>query len=312
MGSEAEQIEQENEVVKDEAVVEAVEPELDEDGIEIDPDESDSDEVEIVREGTQPQFTQQQVNDIVNKRVKRLNGKVTEASDSSAQSNVELDLAREKNKILELALEQAKATKKAEVKLPDPNDFDEGVNDAEYLVQHNNYTQSMIASQVAEQVAKATETVSNTTNQTQRSEALLKKQVKHYERADEIGAKDYEATEDKALEVLGQETANHIIDNFDDSHVIMYFLGKNPDEAKRIAHLLKTQAIKGVAEVGRLSAQLQIKPKNKPIADPDEEIISDGNAQSGTNERKLEKLRDQAAKTGNMKPLMEFKRKHKL
>lgn len=312
MGNEAEEIEQvETEVIEEEtAEVEAVEPELDEDGLEVEPKEDD--EVEIVREGTQPQFTQQQVNDIVNKRVKRLNGKVTEASDNSVQSNAELDLAKEKNKILELALDQAKATKKAEVKLPDPNDFDEGVNDADYISQYSNYTQSIIASQVAEQVAKATETVSITNDHAQRSDALLKKQVKHYERADEIGAKDYEATEDKALEILGQDTANHVIDNFDDSHVILYFLGKNPDEANRIANLLKTHPIRGVAEVGRLSAQLQIKPKNKPIADPDEEIVSDGNTQDGVNERKLEKLRDQAATTGNMKPLMDFKRKHKI
>lgn len=306
MGNEAEEVEQVKEVViEDEAVVEAVEPEVDEDGLEIEPAESD--EVEIVREGTQPQFSQQQVNDIVSKRVKRLQNK-----EAPVDNTPELELAREKNKILEIALEQAKATKKAEVKLPDPNDFEDGVNDAGYIDQHNKYTQTSIASQVAEQVAQATQTASVTQSEEQQSSALLSKQVKHYERADEIGAKDYEATEDKALEVLGQATANHIIDNFDDSHIILYYLGKNPDEAKRIAHLLETQSIKGVAEVGRLSAQLQIKPKNKTVADPDEEIISDGNAQEGQLERKLEKLRDQAAKTGNMKALMEFKRKHKL
>lgn len=308
MGNEAEEIVQEDgNVIEGEAITveetEVVDSDLD-DGSSI--DEENNEEVEIVREGTQPQFNQQQVNDIVNKRVKRLNGKAT------TQSNVELQVANERNKILELALEQAKGNKATELKLPDPSEFDEGIHDPEYVKQNSEYTKAIIAKQVADQVAQATANVSTTHDQEQQSAALLSKQVKHYERAEEIGAKDYEATEDKALEVLGNDTANHIIDNFDDSHVILYFLGKNPKEAERIANLLKTKPIKGVAEVGRLSAELRLKPKNKTVADPDEEIKGDGHTQDSAVERKLSKLRDDAAKTGKMKALMDFKRKHKL
>lgn len=271
------------------------------------------DEVIITREGTQPQkFTQQQVDDIVHKRIKRLNNKVEDATSTTSQTNAELELEREKNKLLALALEQAKENKQVqEVKRPDPNDFDDGVLDPEYIKQNDAYIDNMVQKQVEQRVAKATENVSKQNSQEEQSQALLKKQVKHYERAEEIGAKDYEQTEDVALKALGNEVANHIIDNFDDSHVILYYLGKNPDEAARIAKLIETRPIKGVAEVGRLSAELKIKPKQKDITpNPDEEIKGDGNSQESAIQRRLDKLRDQAVKTGDMKPLMAFKKKH--
>lgn len=276
----------------------------------------DTGEVEIIREGTQPQekFTQQQFNNGIQKRVKRLNKQVDVANEDAAQSNAEVGLLTEKNKILQMALDQAKQNSVAEVKQPNPEDFDEGLSDPEYVKQNNAFTNAMIAKQVAEQVAKATQSTTDTNSQTKQSEALLSNQVKHYERAEEIGAKDYEETEDQALKVLGNEVANEIISNFDDSHIIMYYLGKNLNEASRISGLLKTNPIKGVAEVGRLSAELKLKPKSKTkaVADPDENVNGDGNTQDGAIDRKLERLRAKAAETGNIKELIEFKRKHKL
>lgn len=317
MGSEAENIVQDEEViVEDEATTledEVVVEDSESDAGETVEDEGDG-ELEIVREGTQPQFNQQQVNDIVNKRVKRLNSKLTEKDDATSQSNAALDLATERNKILELALEQAKQTKAATVKIPDPSDFNDGVHDPEYIKQQAAYNQVIIAKQVAEQVAAATQNVTATQKQDKHSEALLSNQVKHYERANEMGIKNYGEIEDKAISILGNETVIQIIDNFDDAHVILAYLGteRNSSEAKHIANLIKTKPIRGVAEVGRLSVSLKLKPKNKTVADPDEEIQGDGNTQDGHLERKLAKLREEASKTGNMKPLMDFKKKNKL
>lgn len=271
--------------------------------------EEESDEIEIVREGTQPQYSKQQVNEIVHKRVKKLNTKIVKSDESNKQTNVDLDLANEKNKLLQLALDQARGNSGDVLKAPDANDFDGGTSDPEFIKQQGTYNQSIITKQVTEQVAKATENLTNTNNVEQQSQALLSKQVKHYERADELGAKDYEATEDKALEILGTDVANHIIDNFEDSHVILYYLGKNPNEATRIANLLESRPIMGVAEMGRLSSELRIGSKTKPTPDPDEEINGDGSPDLSANERRLDKLREEAAKTGDMSKLMAFKKK---
>lgn len=271
--------------------------------------EEESGEIEIVREGTQPQYSKQQVNKYVHNRVKKLNKKIVASNESNEQKTVELDLANEKNKLLQLALDQARGSSGDVLKAPNVNDFDGGTNDPEYIKQQDAYNQSIITKQVTEQVTKATKNLTNTNNEAQQSQALLSKQVKHYERADEIGAKDYEVTEDKALEILGTEVANHIIDNFDDSHVILYYLGKNPDEANRIANLLESRPIMGVAEIGRLSSELKVKSRKKSSPDPDEEISGDGSPDLSANERKLDKLREEAAKSGDMSKLMAFKRK---
>ncbi len=271
--------------------------------------EGETDEVEIVREGTQPGKTQQQVNSIVQGRVKRLKSKIDGLNEDNKQSNTALDLSEEKNKLLQIALKQAQDKSRDAVKAPDVNDFDGGTNDPEFIKQQGLYNQSIISKQVADEVAKATQTISNTTNAEQESQALLSNQVKHYERAEEIGAKDYEVTEDKAIEVLGTEVTKHIIDNFDDSHIILYYLGKNPDEASRIANLLESSPIKGVAEIGRLSSELTVKSIKKPAPDPDEKISGDGSPDLSANERKLEQLREKASKSGDMSELMAFKRK---
>lgn len=270
---------------------------------------------EVVREGTQPQnFDQQQVNDIVSKRVKKLNSKVKEVSETANQTNAELELEKERNKILQIALEQAKGggvNQPKELVKPNPADFEDGVNDPEFIKQSDEYTQALIDKKVADGIAKATETVSQTTNQEEQSKALLSKQVKHYEKAEEIGAPDYSETEDVALEILGNDYANQIIDNFDDSHVILYYLGKNPEEAKRLQKLIATSPVKGVAEMGRLSAELKLKPKQTTAPNPDEELKGDGSSDSqDAITKQLEKLRAEAAKTGDMSKLMAFKKKH--
>jgi hypothetical protein len=273
------------------------------------------DEIEIVREGTQPQkeFTQKQVDDIVSKRVKRLNKKSDATGEAAAATNTELEIEREKTKLLQLALEQAKQAKQVAPTMPNPEDFDEGTADPKYQEKVTAYNETIIAAEVAKQVTQATTQTADVINLNARNDQLQKKQRKHYERAADIGVKDYEATEDAALEVLGNEVANHLIDNFDDSHIIMYYLGKNPDEAKRISNLLKTSPIKGVAELGRLSGELKVKPKKvDPAPDPDEEIKGDMKPDTSAVHKRLEKLRDEAAKTGNMDKLMAFKRKHKL
>jgi len=268
-------------------------------------------EFEIVREGTQPQFTQQQLDNVVGKRVKRLNGKVEKSTEATELANTELALERDKNKILEIALEQARQGKSNAITAPNPDDFDEGYNDPGFIKKQSEFNNEFIKRSVAEQVAEATKTTTANADVISKSKTLESKQLKHYERAAKIGAKDYEATEDKALDILGSEVANHVIDNFDDSHILLYYMGKNPAEAERISNLLKSNPIRGVAELGRLSSELKIKPKSKVAPNPDEEINGESVANDSAIERRLNKLREEA-RGGDMKKLIEFKRKHKL
>lgn len=250
----------------------------------------------------------------MSKRVKKLNSKVQEVNEQSHQAQTDLDIANNKNKILQIALDQAKGkTVTNQIVKPNKNDFDNGEYDPEFIKQSDEYTQALIDQRVEQAVLKASQTTEQNIGQEQQQKALLSKQVKHYERADKIGAKDYSDTEDVALGIFGNHYSNQIIENFDDSHIIMYYLGKNPEEARNLKSLIENSPVKGVAAIGKLSAELKLKPKQKNVADPDTEINGDG---SGSNsdalQRQLDKLRDQAAVSGNMTKLMNFKKANKL
>jgi hypothetical protein len=279
MGTPAEEVVQDDAVIDeavetvDEVIADPIEPELDDNGEPVAVEEAE--EVEIVREGTQPQFNQQEVNDIVSKRVNKLNAKVTEATEGAGQASTELELERERSKILQLALDQAKgAVKPKELSLPNPEEFNEGVSDPGYIQQQGEYTQALISKGIAEGLAKVTEANSNTHSQNQQDEVLLSKQVKHYERAEKLGVKDYGAIEDKAIGILGTDSVKYIIETFDDSQLILAYLGteKNHDETRNIASLVKQNPGMALAEIGALRAGLKVKSKSKAAPDPDEEI----------------------------------------
>jgi len=267
-------------------------------------------EFDVVREstGSQPKPAE---NLGVRKRINKLNAKFESAKHGEEQANSDLALEREKVKILQLALDQQKEAQPQSA-IPNPDDFDSGVYDPGYVKKYQEYQDATLKQEVRRQVDEATKQTVQTHTQTAQTQNLERKQIKHYERAKEIGAKDYGDVEDKAIAVLGNDVVNHLIANFDDSHVLLYYLGKNPGEAARIADRIQSNPIQGIAEIGALRSELKIKPKSNNTPDPDEEL--EGGSPGGNfdaNEKKLEKLREEAKKTGNMKKLMAFKKKLK-
>ncbi len=282
------------------------EPEGDKEG------EETAKEFEIVRETGDSQ-PQNQSHFGIRKRINKLNARNVEANeraDVASQRNIDLE---EKNKILEIALEQARENQTT-LNPPNPSDFEEGVNDPKFQERHNSYNEARIKQEVEKQVQVSTRTVQDNSSVNVKSHELEKMQLKHYERATEIGAKDYSDTEDKAIEILGNEVTNHIIENFPDSQFLLYYLGKNPQEAERIALLIRDKPIQGVAEIGRLSSELKVKTKTVTTPNPDVEI--EGGEPGGNNTllKQLDKLRDNTAKNptqANMKKIMDFKKKLK-
>lgn len=261
-----------------------------------------------------PQFTQNQLNGIVLKQKEKLNSKLDKATKASEQSSADLDIANERNKLLQMALDQARANKADVVKAPDSNDFDGGTSDPEYIKQQDTYNQSIIEKKVAEHVAKSNEDNQRTQIVNEQTKELETKQTAHYEMVKEANIKDYFNNEDVSLEIFGKDIVNGIIENFEEeSHLILNYFGlpANKDIADNVNQLLRTKPIKGIAEIQSIVLRhLTPKSKDKTIApNPDEEIKGDGSPDLTANERKLEQLREQAAKTSDMKPLMDFKRK---
>ena len=295
-----------DENIEEEVVIDLPEEEQDNSGDDSEGEENqDAIEFEIVRqgeEGSQPDNKQRGFQ----KRVNKLNSKIAVANDAATQASRELETEREKNKLLRLALEQKAPVEN--VSPPDPMDFDDGVKDAEYIKALNNYNMPIIAAEVQKQTASLRDTSS-------RSKELEKKQLKHFERAEELGAKDYDETEDTAISILGKDTVNELIVNSDKSHLVLYYLGKNPSKAEELAELIKTNPLKATLQFGRLEAELNVKPKAKQATpNPDEELEGGSPSAGGQNniyQKKLDKARKAAESGGSMGDVLKAKREAK-
>jgi hypothetical protein len=86
---------------------------------------------------------------------------------------------------------------------------------------------------------------------------------------------------------------------------VVYALGKNPAELKRIAAI--TEPVKFAFAIAKLEDKVKVTPKK--TAPPPERVIK-GSAQisAGSSDKRLDSLRAEAIKTGNSNKLMAYKR----
>lgn len=230
--------------------------------------QDDDDDQEIVLEGDDGSHPQDEQRGI-RKRINKLNAKVAVATEGEKQSAADLEAANERIRLLELAVESQNAPVDGP---PDPNDFDDGVNDAGYIKANNDH--------ITEEVSKRLQQTQQTTQvKTKADTQLHEKQIAHYKRADMLKLKDYDATEDAAIAILGQNVTNEIISKSDKSHELMYYFGKNESVAEEINELiLSGDATKAVLRIGAIAAHLKTRPKSKrkPAPDPDGELSGGG------------------------------------
>jgi hypothetical protein len=135
----------------------------------------------------------------------------------------------------------------------------------------------------------------------------------HYDRVDKIGLRDYDAAEEKAKGILGKDLTEDIAVNAEDSHAVLYFLGKNPEEAERLREIFDENPAKGTYALGKLAAGLKVQQKPKPTPN-DADTPAGNGANAGGNQwaRKLDKLRDEVAKgTKSMADIQVLKREAK-
>ena len=259
-------------------------------------------EVEIFLEGEEP-ATSKPVPKGFLKRINKLNSKVAEANEHASESDRRVKMLEEEAKLLRLKLQQEPAQKK-----PSADDFN---SDAEFEKAVAQYDEERI-NQIAEKRVNERLAQSQTeTTQAQADTNLQKDLASHYDRAEALKVSDYADTEDKAIDVLGNDIVKQIMANTDKSHLIMYHLGKNPAKAERLASLIKSNPMKGVLEIGRLESQIQTRAKSSQAADPETNL--EGGKGGGSDwERKLEKKREQVSSgKASMKDLIALKKQAK-
>lgn len=229
----------------------------------------DAEEVEIVVEGEDA--TPKPRTSGFQKRLGKMKAKIDNANTEADEERRKREMVEEENKLLRL---QAKTDTR-----PDEDDFD---TRKEYLAALDKYDETRIESIAQKQAAQIVQASQAQTTQTQ-TEGNLNTQIDaHYVRSADLKVPDYEDTEAVAVDILGDDIAKQIVANTDESHILMYHLGKNPAKAESLKSLISENPLKGVLEIGRLAGSLRVKPK---LTAPDPETIVDGGKSPDYKER---------------------------
>ncbi|HSW63922.1 MAG TPA: hypothetical protein VLH56_11545 [Dissulfurispiraceae bacterium] len=117
-------------------------------------------------------------------------------------------------------------------------------------------------------------------------------------------ADDFDEAEATVLEVLDQTQQGIIVHGANDPTLLIYALGKNEAKAKEIGAI--KDPVKFAFAIAKLEAQLKVSTK-KPAVQPEGRI--QGNSRpSGTIDSTLERLREEANKTGDYSKVIAYKR----
>jgi len=116
---------------------------------------------------------------------------------------------------------------------------------------------------------------------------------------------DFQDAEEAVLEILSVTQQGIILQGAQNPAVMVYALGKNPKKAKELAEI--TDPVQFAFAVAKLETQLSVTRKQLPP--PEKRIVSNGNP--GTSGVQLDRLREEAARTGDYSKVLAFKKQLK-
>jgi hypothetical protein len=123
-----------------------------------------------------------------------------------------------------------------------------------------------------------------------------------------LKVRDYEDAEAFALETFNVTQQGIVLQGSDNPALIIYALGKNSTKAKELASI--TDPVKFAFAVAKLETQLKV-TNRKAAAAPERSITTGGGRISGSVDSTLDRLREEALKTGDMSKVMAYKRSKK-
>ena len=123
-------------------------------------------------------------------------------------------------------------------------------------------------------------------------------------RKTELKVSDYEEAEETAREILNVTQQGVIVSGADNPAVVVYALGKNPKKARELAAI--TDPVKFAFAVAKLEKDMKVTPKRTA---PMPESTVRGSAPVAGSAATLERLREEARRTGDYSKVTEFNRK---
>jgi hypothetical protein len=123
----------------------------------------------------------------------------------------------------------------------------------------------------------------------------------------ELRVKDFEDAEAVAQELFNVTQQGVILQGADNPALVVYALGKNAKKAKELSDI--KDPVKFAFAVAKLEKELKV--TNRRPAPPPERIVSGTGRVSGAVDSTLERLREEAARTGNMTKVIQYKAQRK-
>lgn len=120
-----------------------------------------------------------------------------------------------------------------------------------------------------------------------------------------LPVKDFDEAENAAQELLSETQQGIILHGAKNPALLVYALGKDDSRAKELASI--TDPVKFAFAVGRLEEKLKVTTSKKPAAAPDRAVQGTARNASAVDST-LERLRAEAAKTGDMSKVVAYKR----
>lgn len=106
--------------------------------------------------------------------------------------------------------------------------------------------------------------------------------AKHYERASKLKVRDYAATEEKALQNIGDDLLDAIQKMVPNSERVLYHLGKNPEKAQGFKNVFDTNPTLATLKIGGLSQELSGIPNTKKAPEPENKVEGGSGGATGT------------------------------
>jgi len=172
-------------------------------------------------------------------------------------------------------------------------DYDEDAYESKLTAWHEN--QAKLKAAEAEQANR----------QKAEQDAWQAKLATHGKAKAALKVSDYEDAEATAAEVLSVTQQSIIVSGADNSAVVIYALGKNPAKAKELASI--KDPVKFAFAIAKLETQLKVTPRKAPP--PPERHVRGSAPVLGGGDNTLERLREEAAKTGDLSKVIAYKQK---
>ena len=124
-----------------------------------------------------------------------------------------------------------------------------------------------------------------------------------------LKVRDFDDAEYIVQDTLNETQQGIILQGAENPAIVVYALGKNEKKAKELAQI--EDPIKFAFEVAKLETQMKV-TRRRPSVEPEKIVTGTEKVSGSAHDKQLAKLRAKANETGDMTPVLEYKRKYKL